>query len=278
MADAYRGMNRQAEYLQTLKRLATSNTLEDLLILASAYDNADRLEEEIATLRRALNATPTAPARIHALLAQVALRKGRHDEAEAELRLCTGLRPNNPDYHLQLGNLYLERRNEANRLQRAIQEFDAALQLDENEVSAYQRRGLAYEAAGDLHRAIRDLEHALDLLPGDGATYQTLGRLYTRSGDRTSGDQMLALYRQYVAYDLQTRSLLSRARTANQDASAQLAVARFLEQSGDYTASLRYYRLASQLRPEDTSLRAQLKQATSRMAQDPPSQMGVEER
>ncbi len=114
-------------------------------------------------------------------------------------------------------------------------------------------------AKEDWTRAARNLEHALDLLPGDGATYQELGRVYAHLGDKAGSEQMFALYRKYVDYDLKRQTLLTRSRAARKDPAAQIAVGQFMEQAGDYSGAITYYRLAQTLRPGDGALQAKMR-------------------
>ncbi len=257
-AAIYRDMNRVNDYLAVMKQLTSAHTADAELTMAAAYGYADRLGDQQKMLQSALNKHPADPTQVHFQLAQVALQQGRRDSAEAELQQCVRLAPDNPLYHQELGKVYLERRGEGDRLDRAIEEYNQLSRLTPNEVVAYQQLGVAYGAKGDWTRAARNLEHALDLLPGDGATYQELGRVYAHLGDTAGSEQMFALYRKYVDYDLKRQTLLTRSRAARKDPEAQLAVAQFLEQSGDYSTAVAYYRLAQSLRPHDAALEAKV--------------------
>jgi tetratricopeptide (TPR) repeat protein len=255
MAVVYRSMNKMDEYLAAMRQVADRKSAEDDVLMANAYGVADKLVEQRQMLKSALDKKPKDPAAVHYLLSQVALRKGLRDEAESELEQAAALAPRNTTFHLELGSLYYERRGSGDRLQKAIHEFTTATQIDPFEVKGYQRLGLAHAAAGDLRRAARELEHAIDLLPGDGVTYQELGRVYARLGDTAGSERMLQLYRMYVAYELQQKTLVTRSRAARNDPESQVALAEFFEKSGDYEAARTYYRLASALRPNDAKLR-----------------------
>ena len=258
IAQAYRGMNRMDDYLAVTRQLASRHTAEEDVTLANAYGIAERLEEQRQTLKAALANHPKNPAQVHILLSEVALKKGLREEAEAELEQAIALEPKNSLYHRDLGNLYYERRSQGDRLQRAIREFEQVVRLDPDEVTGYQMLGMAQAAAGDLHRGAINLEHSLDLLPGDGVTYQELGRLYARLGNKSGSDEMMRLYRLYVSYDLKQKTLQAASRSAQKDPEAQIALADFLERSGDYPGAARYYRLAYALRPADGELKAKI--------------------
>ena len=260
LAEAQRGLNRIDDYLNTMKQLTASHTAEADVTMSNAYGVADRLQEQIQYLKSALTKDPRDPAAIHQLLSQVALRKGLRDEAEKELEQAAALDPKKSDYHLQLGDLYLARRSEGDRLQRAINEFKQVTLLSPDETIGYHKLGIAYTAAGDYLRAAHNLEHVLDLQPGDGANYLELGRVYAKLGDKAGSERMLELNHKFVAYDLQRQNLITRSNAARNDPAAQVALAEFLERAGDYPSALRYYRLASILRPTDETLKAKIQQ------------------
>ncbi|HLK59521.1 MAG TPA: tetratricopeptide repeat protein [Chthonomonadaceae bacterium] len=267
MAEAYRGMNRMDDYLDTVRQLTTSHTAEADVTMANAYGVADRLQEQVQFLKSALTKKPSNPAAIYQLLSQVALRKGLRAEAEPELEQAVTLDPKNVNYHLQLGDLYLERRSEGDRLQRALREFKQVTQLSPGETVGFQKLGVAYAAAGDYQRAANNLEHVLDLQPGEGSNYQELGRVYAHLGDKAGSERMLQLYHKFVSYDLQRQTLITRSTAARHDPAAQVALAEFLERAGDYPAAVRYYRLAYALQPKDTTLRTKIEQLYTRLGQ-----------
>ena len=258
IAQAYRGMNRMDDYLAVTRQLASHHNAEEDITLANAYGAAEHLEDQRQTLKTALAEHPKDPAKVHILLSEVALKKGLREEAETELEQAIALDPKKSLYHRDLGNLYYERRSQGDRLQRAIREFEQVVRLDPDEVTGYQMLGMAQAAAGDLHRGAINLEHSLDLLPGDGVTYQELGRIYARLGDKAGSDEMMRLYRMYVSYDLKQKTLQAASRSAQKDPDAQIALADFLERSGDYPGAARYYHLASVLRPTDATLKAKI--------------------
>jgi tetratricopeptide (TPR) repeat protein len=63
-------------------------------------------------------------------------------------------------------------------LDRAIADFNQAIQLDPKFAAAYNNRGVAYEAKGDLDRAMADVSQAIQLDPKDAAAYNNRGRAY----------------------------------------------------------------------------------------------------
>ena len=61
---------------------------------------------------------------------------------------------------------------------RAIQDYNQALQRDPNYAAAYNNRGIAWAVKGDYDQAIRDYDQAIRLNPGLVATYNNRGIAY----------------------------------------------------------------------------------------------------
>jgi len=80
--------------------------------------------------------------------------------------------------HLERGNEYLE----AQELDKAIEHYTAAIDLDANLADAYSYRALAYAGKGHLDPAILDLSVAIDINPGSGQYYLNRGHLYVVKG------------------------------------------------------------------------------------------------
>ena len=66
---------------------------------------------------------------------------------------------------------------------RAIKDYDRAIQLDPKNVFAYRNRGIAYENKGDHDRAIQDYDRAIQLDPKDAVAYALRGILTRAKGD-----------------------------------------------------------------------------------------------
>ena len=66
---------------------------------------------------------------------------------------------------------------------RAIEDFNQALQINPTFALAYNNRGLAYNAKGDPDRAIEDFSQAIKLNPRNFDTYYNRGLTYNAKGD-----------------------------------------------------------------------------------------------
>ena len=66
---------------------------------------------------------------------------------------------------------------------RAVQDFDRAIEIDADYARAYHLRGLAREAQGDDQSALADFSRAIELAPEYGAAYHSRATLLTKMGD-----------------------------------------------------------------------------------------------
>src|SRR5262249_19054349 len=66
---------------------------------------------------------------------------------------------------------------------RAIQDYDLAIQLDSKNAAAFKFRGAAYSAKGDNQRGIQDLDRAIQLDPADVTAHVARGTSYGGKND-----------------------------------------------------------------------------------------------
>lgn len=266
IAEAYRGMQQTKPYLAAMQKVTADGTLDDLLLMADAYDKADEHVKHADYLQRALaKAPPERQPMIHLSMAQAYRNRGMRDEAERELEQALQKNPNDADAYRQLADVYFERRTVGGRLEKAIRAREAAVALDPGQESDWQNLGRAYMALGDAGRAIRFFEHAIDLEPGYGAPYLELGRAYARIGDKNSSKYALSLYSRFVAFDQQRQTLKSRAGRNRASADDLIAYGDFLRKTGYTRDAVSQYERALPLRPKDKNLRAKLDALYSRL-------------
>jgi tetratricopeptide (TPR) repeat protein len=268
-SEIFRPMHRMKDYLEAFKKSQTRDDARSDLALADAYEKADLLDLQVATLRRALAREPRIAAQVHTSIADTMVRRALPDVAEREMELAVAADPSDPASHQQLGNLYFQRRETGGRLRKAIREYQEAARLDPTDSTGFQSLGTAYSAAGDLPNAAHSLEHAIDLEPGYGPSYQELGRVYAAMGDRTSSEAMLGLFRKYVRYDLRLKTLVARADQNRNDAAAQADLADLQAKSGDLVSALDSYGIALKLAPADRQTRRKYDRILAILTQRP---------
>src|SRR6266853_2078262 len=90
-----------------------------------------------------------------------------HDP-EQSIRGCSALIQSSHDTGINLAKAFTNRGSgyaTKGDYDRAIQDFDQALQLNSNDAIAFFDRGLAFAHKGDYDRAIQDYDQALQLNP-----------------------------------------------------------------------------------------------------------------
>ena len=83
-------------------------------------------------------------------------------------------------------------------LDRAIADFDQAIQLDPKNTDVYTVRGMAWEAKGDFDRAMADFDQAIRLDPKNTDAYTVRGMAWDAKGDL---DRAIADYDQTIRID-----------------------------------------------------------------------------
>ena len=93
--------------------------------------------------------------------------------------------------YIQQGDEYLN----AGEYDRAIAEFDAAINADPDSAEVYSKRGLAYAKLGVHDRAIADLDTAIGIYPDSALAYSNRSLIYSLVGeyDRAIADSEAAL-------------------------------------------------------------------------------------
>jgi tetratricopeptide (TPR) repeat protein len=129
--------------------------------LSRAYDRAPSLADEVVErFRRYVELRPRdAQATLYYA---VSLWKGRRsetspaylDQVESLLKKAIALDPSSPETHLQLGNLYSQRRQYAD----AVPEYERALRLSPNLPDAHFRLGQAYSRVGEKDLAEKEFQ------------------------------------------------------------------------------------------------------------------------
>ena len=86
-----------------------------------------------------------------------------------------------PDYTLSYNNRGLAYKN-LGEYEKAIKDFDKAIELNPNYISAYNSRGVAYENLKDYNRAINDYNKAIELNPNYISAYNNRAIIYSNLG------------------------------------------------------------------------------------------------
>lgn len=209
--------------------------------LARAYRAFGRIGDATRTFERAAALDPALAPEVHRELAQIAESLADFDGAERHYAEAVRLRPQNATYRRLLGTLLLLRRQQGDRLARAIAELERAVTLAPEESAAFVALGHAYEAAGRDAEALLAMRHAIDLAPGAGAPYLDLGRLARRLGREAESREMLGMYRLYQQAQREIEALKAALSARPRDPLVRRALADYYFDARDFSRAAPEY-------------------------------------
>jgi len=105
-------------------------------------------------------------------------QEGQVLEAERLFQKAIELEPENPDYHFELGNLYIEHNN----LPGARIELEQATMINPSNVPALYNLGLVYRELGRMSDARHEFRRVLDLDPSNVKAQLQIGHTYQAEG------------------------------------------------------------------------------------------------
>jgi tetratricopeptide (TPR) repeat protein len=108
--------------------------------------------------------------------------KGDYERAISDYDQAMQLDPNYAAAYNNRGNAYRQK----GEYDRAISDYDQAIRLDPKYALAYSNRGEAYEAKNDSDHAIADFDQALKLNPSLAKGHQGLARVQGMLATRSS--------------------------------------------------------------------------------------------
>ena len=121
------------------------------------------------------------------------LSSREYESALFEYNQALDLDPDNPSGYNGRGVAYTG----LSEYERAIEDFDHALALNPESASAFQNRGIAYQRLNDLERAIADYDRAIEIAPENVILYGLRGHAYLMLGEYERAmidyDQAIAL-------------------------------------------------------------------------------------
>jgi tetratricopeptide (TPR) repeat protein len=101
-------------------------------------------------------------------------------KSEDTLWLATAqVAPSGQQIHNNLGDVYMRQGNP----QKAIEEFQKAIEINPNYADAYHNLGNTYQQIGEIDEAIPYYQKALEINPNLWQSYQNLAAIYFNSGD-----------------------------------------------------------------------------------------------
>jgi len=104
---------------------------------------------------------------------------GKYDKAIEDFNKAIELNPDLAVAYYNRGNTYAE----LGEYDRAIKDYDKAIELNKDYTVAYNNRGFAYVGLGKYNRAIEDFNKAIKLNPDDAKAYYNRGLAYAELGE-----------------------------------------------------------------------------------------------
>jgi tetratricopeptide (TPR) repeat protein len=144
--------------------------------LGDTYVNMGRVDEGIEQLQRSLSLKPDFPD-AHKDICCAFLLKGMLDKALEHCRIAVKLNPNDSDGHYKLAVAY--KKNGATY--KAIDEYGIALRLMPT-AAAYNGLGELYDSMGMYDKAIEQYQAAIERQPHFAMAYNNLGMIYVKLG------------------------------------------------------------------------------------------------
>jgi tetratricopeptide (TPR) repeat protein len=174
-------------------------------------------------------------------LASSLIKEGKNDAAENVINRMSAMTGNTPQLHLLRGQISYEENNAA----KAMEEFVAALTLDNNVRQAHYYSGLTYLKMGKFDEAALEFDKELVLNPKDLQAKYQLGILLLKRNDIDGGIRVM---REVIL-----------AWPDHADARYELGKALF--QKGDLKGALENLEIAAKLDPEKPDVHYQLGRA-----------------
>ena len=174
-------------------RRAMPESIELAQTLATAYAQTGQPARARESWARAFGAAADSAAG-HLRAAQMMIRVGLEEMAEAELKQAVAKDPRLPRAHLLLGQTALFR----GRLDEAVALLKQELEVSPGEAMAFHLLGDAYSRQLKWDEAVAALQKSIWINPYFSGPYILLGKAYMKKGDAAAAEGML---RQAVQYD-----------------------------------------------------------------------------
>ncbi len=169
-------------------KLSGQLTYFTLVTMGMAHYSTQDWDRAVALLSDALTAAAELAAAGEAVEAQgevffsrgnAYLFKGEVDRAIADYDRAIELKPDLAEAYNNRGNAYWNK----GEVDRAIADYDRAIELKPDYAEAYYNRGIAYRNKGEVDRAIADYDRAIELKPDYAEAYNNRGIAYWNKGE-----------------------------------------------------------------------------------------------
>ncbi len=246
------------------KLTETSNDVELIGLLASAYTENQQVDEGIAEYRKGLELAPT-DAGLRLNLIAVFRNAERFEEAAAEYEILSEAHPDDFGIYRELGELYLQLEDE----DRAKATYQWMIDRDPDNAGTYLTLAEIYTGNEWIDDAVTAYEKAITLAPDNLDYIEYFGEFYFHQGNRektvetwnrmVAGNHVIAENYDRLAQLLDIKDFRGGAIAASRKA-VELApdeyryretLARRLMENEDYDTALTEYAAAAELAPNE---------------------------
>lgn len=110
--------------------------------------------------------------------------KGEFDKAIEQFNKAIELNPNSAGLYNNRGVSYFRKQN----FDQAIRDYNKAIELNPNHFLAYYLRGLVYQIKGNYTQAIKDFTKAIELQPSYTSIYSNRSNAYDEIGEKAKAE------------------------------------------------------------------------------------------
>jgi tetratricopeptide (TPR) repeat protein len=167
----------EGAYYNLAKAYRRSHQLEKAKAQMERFKKIKAYQDTVQHYQKKLKKNPTNVG-LHAELAKIHLEINNLNAAIREYHILTSIAPSLALGHYNLGALYIQQRE----VQRAIESFQKAIELDGNDTESYMRLGWIYASQKKFDLAKSYLQDALQRNPMLSEAYQGLGEIYAQQG------------------------------------------------------------------------------------------------
>ena len=165
----------EGAYYNLAKAYRRSHQIENAKVQMELFKEIKAYQDTVQQYRKKLKKNPTNVA-MYAELAKIHLEINNRNAAIGEYHIMTSIAPSLALGHYNLGALYMQQ----GEVQRAIEAFQKAIELDENDTEPHIRLGWIYASQRKFDLAESYLQGALQRNPMLGEAYRGLGEIYVQ--------------------------------------------------------------------------------------------------
>jgi len=163
------------EGVAEVESLPLSDSIRDLLTLASAYYHISQYQDAKKTYDRVLKLSPNNPGVLNNR-GNTYYELERYDEALADYNLLVKLKPDHPTALTNRGIVYVK----LERYDEALTDFNRSLELRPDGPDTLTNRGIVYVKLERYDEALTDFNRSLELRPDDPDTLTNRGVTYSK--------------------------------------------------------------------------------------------------